>query len=337
MSEKPKPKPVVTTTKYDPKTGMPVSSTTVDRNVAAAPQEDPKNAGYYRDKAQFSRQLLRENPSLAALVQRAIKGEWEMDKFWTEYNKTQFAVDRTKAQEEFDIGMSGPNADTYAVRVDEQAAKLKQAAQRLGIPIDDEEANRRAREIVRDGIENNSTLAYDAYFSKRYLEQSQGGQDQSVEKPAYGTASEIQRQLEDAARSYGLKMDPTMLQAKTGEALSQGERWNEYVSNQSAFFRDQAKLMYPGAASLFDTYTLSQIAEPYLSEAGNLLGLSPAQMDITDPKWSAFLAGPNGPLSKDEWNRVLKTDPKYGWDRSDKARQEFASIGDELLAAFGMA
>lgn len=337
MSEKPKPKPkpVITTTKY--KDGQPVSSVTVDRNVAAAPEEETRNRAYYRDKAQFSRQLLRENPDLFDLITKAIKGEWEMDKFWTEYNKTAFAQARSKAQEEFDIGMSGPNADTYKVKVEEQTAKVKQAAQRLGIQIDDAEAARRATEIVRDGIENNATLAYDAYFSKRYLEQAQAGGAATAQKPMYGTASEIQRQLEDAARSYGLKMDPTMLQAKTGEALGQGERWNEYVQNQALFFRDQAKLMYPKSASLFDTYTLTQIAEPYLSEAGNLLGLSPAQMDLTDPKWSAFLAGENGPLSKDEWVRVLKTDPKYGWDRSTRARQEFASIGDELLSAFGMA
>jgi hypothetical protein len=139
------------------------------------------------------------------------------------------------------------------------------------------------------------------------------------------------------ARSYGLKIDTSLLQKKTGDALGQGERWQEYLSGQQQFFRDQAKLMYPGSAHLFDQYTLEQIAEPYMSEAADLLGLAPSQMDITDPKWSAFLSGENGPLSKDEWSRVLKTDPKYGFDHTTKARQAYTSIGDELLSAFGMA
>jgi hypothetical protein len=60
-------------------------------------------------------------------------------------------------------------------------------------------------------------------------------------------------------------------------------------------------------------------------------------MDLADTKWTGFLSGPNGIMSKDEWLRVVKTDPKYGWDKSTKARQEYTEIGDELLSAFGMA
>jgi hypothetical protein len=131
-------------------------------------------------------------------------------------------------------------------------------------------------------------------------------------------------------------MDQTMLQNKTGEALGQGANWQDYVNGQRDFFREQAKLLYPGASNLLDKYSLKQIAEPYFNEATTLLGMNPADMNLSDPKWNAFMRKDGGGmLNKDEWLRVLKTDPQYGWDKTTAARQQFASLGQDLLRAFG--
>jgi hypothetical protein len=60
-------------------------------------------------------------------------------------------------------------------------------------------------------------------------------------------------------------------------------------------------------------------------------------MTTSDPIWSVALNGPNGPMTVDEWERTIKTDARYGWDRTKKARNEFSNLADELLSAFGMA
>jgi hypothetical protein len=321
--------------------GKPVKTVTTDPNTAN--QTEPRTAEYYKNKLQWAQELLDQNSDLAWLIERASKAGggagWEMDKFWAEYNKTKFALSRTKAQEEFDIGMSGPNADTYQVKVDNTLAKLQQTAARLGIALAPEEAAAQAQAIVRNGDENNPTVGIDNFFSEKFTQTMSGktAEEMQLAMPTQGTASEINRLLKDTARSYGITLNPEALMKKTGEALGQGERWQEYMNGQTQFFREQAKLLFPKAANLFDQFTLDQIAEPYLSDAGRTLGLTAAQMDVTDPKWTAFLNGENGPLGRDEWMRLIKTDSKYGWDRSFNARAEAASIGDDLLAAFGMA
>jgi hypothetical protein len=111
------------------------------------------------------------------------------------------------------------------------------------------------------------------------------------------------------------------------------------LQGQQDFFKEQAKLMYPNAAALFDSgKTLADIASGYFSEAADLLGKSPDEMDLTDPMWTGFLNGADGKiLSKDEWVRVIKTDSKYGYDKSQNARNEAATLTDQLFAAFGMA
>ena len=152
-----------------------------------------------------------------------------------------------------------------------------------------------------------------------------------------GTASDIQNQLRTLANSYGIRVTDDLLREKTGEALGQGERWREWVSGQEDFFKQQAKIMYPKAAPMLDNMNLKQISEPYFADAADVLGISAAQMDLLDPKWTGFLNGENGVLSRDEWERVLKTDAKYGWDKTTKARQEYSSLADDLLSAFGMA
>jgi len=62
-----------------------------------------------------------------------------------------------------------------------------------------------------------------------------------------------------------------------------------------------------------------------------------SQMQITDPLWQSALNGSEGPLSRDEWIRSLRTDTRFGYDRTVRARNEYTELADELLAAFGMA
>ena len=311
-------------------------------------KEDDKpveaNAGsleYYANKYGFYKEVLDKYPELNDLMLRAIEAYkadgkgWTPERFMDEYDRTQFAADRQKAEEEFDLAIEGPNADTYLKKVEDQTSILRQSATRLGIPLTEEQIAAQARQIVRSNL---SQSEVDAFFSGEYMRLTSETQAAQIAgKPLTGTASLIQDQLATAAYNYGLTLDNRILQQKTGEGLGQGERWQEWLQGQEEFFREQAKLMYPNASGLLDRYTLRQIAEPYLNEAANLLGVSLESMDLADTKWTGFLNGANGVMSKDEWLRVVKTDPKYGWDKTTKARQEYTEIGDELLSAFGMA
>lgn len=338
-----KPKPVVAITKstLDINTGKQTSTT-----KTFGEPEKPKNPAdeQARLEAQFGLygEVLDAYPEFEPLVKSAVaaymqdgKG-WTEDRFWQEFNKTQYAQDRTKNEELFDIESIGPNADTYQKKVDDTYAVVKQNALRLGVPVNDQQMRDQARNIVRSDL---SQGVVDKWWAAQYGTLAQPGTaDQIAGQPLQGAASQIQKSLQDTARSYGLKISDELLRSKTGEALGQGERWQEYLQGQEDYFRQQAKLMYPNAAALFDSQNLTQISEGYLQEASSILGTASAEMDITDPKWTAFLNGADGKiLSKDEWTRVLRTDSKYGYDKSLNARKEYSNLTDELFTAFGMA
>jgi hypothetical protein len=295
----------------------------------------------YLQKLGVYQAFLEQNPDIEALIKRAIKdyknGDvWTDERFQAEYSTTKFAQDRSKSEEEFDLGMGGANADTYIKRVNDMADTLRQTAGRLGVPLTEEQVQAKAREAVRSNL---STTAVDLMWAQQYESLTNESEaDKIAGEGIAGTAGNIQTQLKDWANAYGLKIDESLLRKKTSEGLGQGERWQEWMQGQQDFFKQQAKLMYPNAANLLETQTLQQIAEPYFSEAADMLGITSEQMMLSDPKWTGFLNGPDGKiLSRDEWVRVIRTDPKYEWDKSQNARQDYSRLTDGLFAAFGMA
>lgn len=139
------------------------------------------------------------------------------------------------------------------------------------------------------------------------------------------------------ARSYGVTVTDADLQNKVREALSFGGQWQSWLEGQRNTFRQQAKTLYPTVSNLLDQSDLATVMNPYLNDASELLGVSVSNMQVSDPLWQTALNGPNGPMSRDEWIRVIRTDSRFGYDRTVRARQELASLADELLSAFGMA
>jgi hypothetical protein len=343
--KKPKPPVAVTVTTGNTKTGQYSSETRTplaeDSNKKSPAAERAAYQQQFLDKLGVYKEFLDQYPEIKALIQAAMKDykqgdKWDLARFTAAYNNTQYAKDRSKAEEEFDLAMGGPNADTYNKKVADMTLKMQQDATRLGISLTPQEAEAEARRIVRSNL---SQQEVDTGWASKYGKAAKAAEAAGMPGAAtpVGTVGLIQSSLKDQARKYGLSMDSAMIQRLTGEALGQGERWNDYVTSQGEFFKQQAKLMYPKAAGLLDSMNLEQIAEPYFQTAANVLGVSSSTMDLTDPKWAAFLNGADGPLSKDEWVRVLRTDSKYGFDKSDQARSDYARLGDELLSAFGMA
>lgn len=340
---KPKPKPTgeptVSVTTGNSQTGQYTTKTTIP-GAPIKPKDPESERARLAAKFGLYEAVLDAYPEFRDLIRRAVKdyqndGEWSDERFWAEFNNTQFAKDRQKAEELFDINIIGPNADTYQKKVDDTYQLLVQNSQRLGIPLSEEQLRTQARNIVRSDL---SQGVVDKFWSAQYESMTTPGEaDQIAGKPLTGAAAQIQKSLSDTARSYGIKISEETLRAKTGEALSQGDRWQEYLQGQEEVFRQQAKMLFPKASTWLDSQNLTQIAEPYFQEAANVLGTVPSEMDITDPKWTAFLNGENGPLSKDEWTRVLRTDSKYGYDHSLNARKEYSGLTDALFAAFDMA
>jgi len=310
------------------------------KNPNAVVKKTPKEMkAAYLAKLGVYQKFLDENPGMKALVKAAISDykngkEWDDARFQAEYSRTEFALSRQKAQEEFDIGMGGPNADTYMKKVDDTATTIMQTAQRMGFTLSEKEAHQQATDMVRSALPQTSM---DMFWANRYKSgTSETDASKIAGEPLTGTASEIQDKLTSLSNDYGIKLDEHSIRDKTAQALGQGDRWQEWMMGQENLFRTQAQGWYPGAAEALKTHTLKEIADPYLSDAADLLGETTQTMSLTDPKWSGFLAGDGARmLTRDEWQRTLKTDPKFGYDHSLNARKEASSLGASLLRVFG--
>jgi hypothetical protein len=281
----------------------------------------------------FNEQFLDANSDVDAAIQLAIKYEWPQDVLnrYIEKN-TEFGKRTTDTQAAFDITFAGNKSEDLKTQIDQRIDSLKKQVQISGVTVSDEELAKFARESIRSGLTENDTLAFISERFKLPAEQEDG-----QETPVTGQAGNILDEIRGLARSYGVTVTDSDLQNKAREALSMGGDWRTWLDGQRDVFRNQAKTLYPTVSNLLDTSDLATIMNPYMSDASELLGLDMAQIQVTDPLWQSALNGPNGPLSRDEWIRSVRTDSRFGYDRTVRARQEMSSLADELLSAFGMA
>lgn len=295
--------------------------------------ETPTEPSLTMEGSGYSERFLSENEDVREAIQLAIDNNWPQEVLnrYIEAN-TEFGKRTTDAQAAFDIQIAGDKAEDLQRQIDERVATLKRQVTMSGVRISDEEIAKFARESIRSGLTDNDTLAF---ISGRFeLPTAAEGQAQDA---VTGTAGDAVEELRNLARSYGITLTDADLQKKVRDALAMGGDYRSYIEGQRDIFRQQAKSLYPKIANLLDTSDLSTIMNPYLSDAAEMLGINMAQMQVTDPLWQNALNGENGPLSRDEWMRALRTDPRYGYDRTVRARQEYTELADELLSAFGMA
>lgn len=152
----------------------------------------------------------------------------------------------------------------------------------------------------------------------------------------WGTISAAQTRIRGLAGDYGLPL-------ANNTAYDWGSKIADGLSTEQSFLsyaKDRAKLEHPYWSSQLDQgMTVRQLADPYLQNAGKLLGINPATIDLTDPKWSFANKDPKTgttvPMSQLDFTRKLMTDPTYGYDQTDNAKQAAFNMVDQLSKTFG--
>lgn len=319
------------------------TTTEVDGRVTTETQTPPAEeqaANWSRDKAAaagYSREFLKRHPAVAELLKKAIEGNWTEQEFTQAVlADTKWGQTTTESQRKFDLEYQGLNPNTIKEKVASNARWIKQLADQSGVPISEEEAQNFAYTFTRSALNEQDVYSFIAQQYGADISPTQNAANDPTE-PVTGTASELADQLRALARSYGVTITEETLNQKVQEGLRQGAEWRGWVEGQRNLFRQSAKTLYPSATDKLDQYTLQEIVDPYLEDASNLLGIQRVNMDLSDPMWTRALSGETGqPMSRDEWMRTLKTDRQYGWNKTQKAQSEAASLGNEILAAFGM-
>jgi hypothetical protein len=117
----------------------------------------------------------------------------------------------------------------------------------------------------------------------------------------------------------------------TGKILS-----TDYERQQREF----AKTRYGHLSNLLDQgMTLESIASAYKSTASRLLELNPNAIDMSTGAFEqAVTFGEEGKkrlMTNSEWEKLLRTDPQYGWEKTNNAKDEARSLSANIAQAFG--
>lgn len=154
-----------------------------------------------------------------------------------------------------------------------------------------------------------------------------------------GTVESTKSSLQATAANYGVKIGDDNAfdwasKIATGRATTDGfEEWA----------RNHARGTYPGLEKELDAgMTVRQIADPYMQIASDTLGVNPATMSLTDPKWQRALQGRDangnvtGPMTTQDWTRHIMSDAQYGYASSANGQSAALQLRDSLAKTFGV-
>ncbi len=113
--------------------------------------------------------------------------------------------------------------------------------------------------------------------------------------------------------------------------------------NQEDFVRQErelAKQRYGHLSSLIDQgLTLEDIASNYKRTAASILERDENSIDMTQADYEIALRfgeeGKQRVMTNGEWERLLRTDPRYGWEKTENAKAEARSLANTVVQAFG--
>lgn len=140
-----------------------------------------------------------------------------------------------------------------------------------------------------------------------------------------------------AAREFGLPIsDQTAWQ--WSKAIASGEM---SMDDLDTIFRDQARGLYAGLSKQLELgMTVREAASPYIEMAARELELNPDTIDLSDGKWNRAINqvdkdGNRAAMTLGDWQRTIRTDEAYGWDRTTAGRQAGYDMLINMGKAFG--
>ena len=104
--------------------------------------------------------------------------------------------------------------------------------------------------------------------------------------------------------------------------------------------REIAKKRYPHLADLIDQgVSLESLAGNFKTTAAQLLEVDPNTLDMSGADYEVAInfgeEGKKRVMSTGEWDRLLRTDPKYKWEYTENAKDEARGLAANLVKAFG--
>lgn len=134
-----------------------------------------------------------------------------------------------------------------------------------------------------------------------------------------------------ATRYFNKASDSTIESVLTGRITTE-----DFQRQQ----REIAKSKYSHLAPLIDQgVTLDDLASNFKTSAARLLEIDPETIDMGSADYEVALSygeeGKKRVMTTGEWERLLRTDSRYGWEKTENAKAEARSLASNIAQAFG--
>lgn len=267
----------------------------------------------------FVKAFLDDHPAVRRLVKKAVKEQWSKERFQGAVKDTYWAREHSDSQKRADI-LQAENPQEWNRQVQAMQAQLGAQAQQMGLTFTPAQMAAYASTAVRNGYTSQEMTSWLANHGQFSLENASGGASVTIDA------------LRETAAAYGLRMSDSTLAAQVKKALGSGDM-GTFLQGYEDTIREQAKTLYPSIADKLDRgMTVRDVASPFLEIAGSELGLDPNGFNLTDPKWTAMFSGSGGiEMNQDQWLAKLRTDERYGWAKTNSAKNQASDFAQQLL------
>lgn len=274
--------------------------------------------------------LLDSVPELRKLVDKAVKGDWSMEKFqnsiedskwWKSHSATARSVITQRAND----------PASYSRSIQNVKNTLNSMTSRLGMKLSASQLAGIANTALLTGNDSNQDwLTHQISAKNDYTHLKSLGS-------LTGQMASTAQQLRELAYSYGHRWDPSLTARYAQNVLDGTGTVEQYKQRLERW----AVSAFPGLGDqIRGGATLKELGDPYVQSMAQVLEMNPESLSVFTPQIRKALMGASAkpgevPSTTPLWQfeNQLRTDPR--WQYTDNAHASMASMAIQLGNAWG--
>lgn len=287
----------------------------------AAKKKSGKTEQEWAEYYGWAMTLLRSDPSLKRLFEKAQKGNYTRERFKAELYRTSWFKKNGETARQT-IALKHTDPETWRQRVRTIYTNIQSLAGQMGIKAGWQTYWDMAEDALMFGWDNAKLRA----SLSEYMKTGATG----------GEAGEARNQLQQYAYQMGIRLDNGAV-----------DGWLKGILNGSKTIEDYKGHIQKQAMSAFPTLAedikgglmVRDIASPYMESMGRILEVNSAELDLYDPTIRKALTSINGESGKAEskplwqFEEELRKDPR--WLKTNNARESINGVAHDVLKSWG--
>ncbi len=269
------------------------------------------------------------DPDVDAAMGQLARKEISEDAFDAKIRSSKWWQERNDFTRAWDVKERTPGS-TAQKEIDDRVQSMKDyALSKFGVVLSPEQLRPWARQTLREGAsaptQENGVAAIIV----------KGGSQGAIDQLRQGG---VAQRVNDVNARYGYNPGSDFVNQSISNIALGTMTEDMYESKVKSF----VKTMYGAdVGDLLDRgYSVADIAEPYVQTAARMLETNPNMIDMKDTKFQKALGmvdadGKKRQMTLGEWEKTLRTDPIYGWDKTNQAAGLAVQVGEQILRQFG--